>query len=206
MRGLDKLMIDTNTKERGVVFIRALSAFFFLITCVSGCAFGNGIKSYARPGTDFEHINKIAVLPFENHTSDRFADDRVKSLLVIDLLSRGVDVIEPGEVRGLMREMKVRSLKSITSRHIKQMGEILKVQAVMTGAVGVFSVSRGSAVSYPEVSISLMLHEAETSDIIWSAWHTTGGASFSTRHFGAEGKTLDETAKILIDEILDTLF
>ena len=199
-------MIDITTKERRVFFIQVLLAVFFLMTYVSGCAFGNGIKHYVRPGLDVNHINKIAVLPLENHTSERFADDRVKSLVVIDLLSRGVDVIEPGEVMGLMREMKVRSLKSITSKHIKQIGKILKVQAVMTGSVGVFKVSRGAAVSYPEVSIGLILHEAETSDIIWSAWHTTGGAGFWTRHFGAEGKTLDETAKILIDDVIDTLY
>jgi len=199
-------MRDITTKERRVFFVRALLVGLFLVTCVSGCAFSNGIKHYVRPGLDVSHINKIAVLPFDNFTSDRFSDDKVKSLVVIDLLSRGVDVVEPGEVMGLMREMKVRSLKSITSKHIKQIGKILKVQAVMTGSVGVFKVSRGATVSYPEVSISLILHEAETSDIIWSAWHTTGGAGFWTRHFGAEGNTLDETAKILIDDIIDTIY
>ena len=199
-------MIDTTRKERRFFFIRTLSTVLFLMTCVSGCAFSNGIKHYTRPDIDAKHINKIAVLPFENFTADRFSDDRIKSLVVIDLLSRGVDVVEPGEVLGLMKEMKVKSLNSITSKHIKQIGKILKVQAVMTGSVGVFKVSRGATVSYPEVSISLILHEAETSDIIWSAWHTTGGADFWTRHFGAEGRTLDETAKILIDELIDTLY
>lgn len=197
---------DTNIKERRFFFIWAFSAFFFLMTFVSGCAFVKEIKHYIRPGIDSKLINKIAVLPFENHTSERFADERVKSLVVIDLLSRGVDVIEPGEVMGLLKEMQVRSLDSITSKHITQIGKILKVQAVMTGSVGVFKMGRGAAVSYPEVSISLILHEAETSDVLWSAWHTTGGAGFWERHFGAEGKTLDETAKILIDDVLDTLY
>jgi len=164
------------------------------------------MKHYTRPGVDTNSIDKIAVLPFENFTSDKFSDEKIRSLVIIDLISRGVDVIEPGEVRGLLKEMQLRSLNSITSRHFKQIGEILKVQAVMTGSVGVFKVSRGATVSYPEVSISLILHEAETSDILWSAWHTTGGAGFWERHFGAEGKTVDETAKILIDDILDTLY
>lgn len=197
---------DTTIKERRFFLIRALSAFFILMACVSGCAFGNGMKHYTRPGVDTNSIDKIAVLPFENFTSDKFSDEKIRSLVIIDLISRGVDVIEPGEVRGLLKEMQLRSLNSITSRHFKQIGEILKVQAVMTGSVGVFKVSRGATVSYPEVSISLILHEAETSDILWSAWHTTGGAGFWERHFGAEGKTVDETAKILIDDILDTLY
>jgi len=200
------LIRDTTIKERRFFFTRALSVFFFLMTCVSGCTFVNGIKHYTRPGIDTKFINKVAVLPFANHTSDKYADDRVKSLVVIDLLSRGVDVIEPGEVIRLLNEMQLRSLDSITSKHIKEIGKTLEVQAVLTGSVGVFKVSRGATVSYPEVSISLILHEAETSDILWSAWHTTGGAGFWERHFGAEGKTLDETAKILINDVLDTLY
>ncbi|GBE41941.1 MAG TPA: hypothetical protein ENH18_04245 [Nitrospirae bacterium] len=199
-------MIDTNTKEKSFFYIRALLVFFFLMTCVSGCTLSNGIKHYIRPGLDINNINKVAVLPFENFTADRFAADKIKSLVVIDLLSRGIDVVEPGEVMVLLREMKVRSLESITSENIEQIGKILKVQAVMTGSVGVFKVSRGVEVSYPEVSISLIMYEAENSDIIWSTWHTTGGADFWTRHFGAEGNTLDETAKILISDVLDTIY
>lgn len=192
-------------KKRSTLLIKTISAFLLLTVSVSGCALGGGMKHYTRPGVD-DRINRIAVLPFENHTPDTFANERIKRLVVIDLLSRGVDVIEPGEVMGLLREMKVRSLASITARDIKQIAEILKVQAVMTGSVGVFQISRGARVSYPEVSISFILREAETADIIWSAWHTTGGPDFWTRHFGAEGMTLDETAKILVDEVLDTLY
>ena len=204
-RGI-KFMIDINTKERSFFLIRSLSVFFFLMICVSGCSLGNGIKHYIRPGLDINTINKVAVLPFENFTAGRFADDKIKSLVVIELLSRGVDVVEPGEVMRLLREMKVRSLDSITIEHIKEIGQTFKVQAVMTGSVGVFKVSRGAVVSYPEVSISLILYDAETSDIIWSIWHTTGGAGFWTRQFGAEGKTLDETAKILINDVIDTIY
>lgn len=199
-------MMDITIKRRRFFYIRAVAAFLFLAVSVSGCAFSGGMKHYTKPGIDTSQIIKIAVMPFENHTADKFANERIKSLVVIDLLSRGVEVVEPGEVMGLLREMKIRSLASITSSHIKQIAKILKVQAVMTGSVGVFQISRGARVSYPEVSIGLMLHEAETSDIIWSSWHTTGGAGFWTRHFGAEGKTLDETAKVLVDDVLDTLY
>ena len=126
--------------------------------------------------------------------------------MLIDLLSRGVDVVEPGEVIALMRAMKVPSLNSITSEHIEEIGKILKAEAVMTGSVGAYKVSRGVSVSYPEVSMSLILYETQTNEIIWSVWHTTGGAGFWSRHFGAEVMTLDETVKVLVDDILDTIY
>jgi TolB-like protein len=196
-----ELLIDKNIIDR-----RGLTAcfyLFFLVVSFSGCG---EIKHYVRPDTDFARINKIAVLPFENYTQDSFSDDKIKSLVVIDLLSRGVNVIEPGEVMNTLRELRVRSIDSITSENIKEIGELLDVPVVMTGSVGVFKVNKGVSVSYPEVSISLTIHEAATGDIIWSAWHTTGGASFLTRHFGSEGATLDETAKILINDTIDTIY
>ncbi len=74
------------------------------------------------------------------------------------------------------------------------------------GSVGAFEISKGISVSYPEVSVYLMLLESTSGNIIWSVWHTTGGASFWTRHFGAEETTLDETSKKVVKEAIDTLF
>ncbi|MBI4849740.1 MAG: DUF799 family lipoprotein [Nitrospirae bacterium] len=171
---------------------------------MSGCS--NGIKHYVRPNTDAAKIKKIAVLPFENFTPDTFADDKVRSVVIMDLMSRGVDVIEPGEVLKILQEMKVKSAQSLTQQDIKNIGEALNVESVMTGAVEAFGISRGISVSYPEVSVNLILFDAKTGKIIWSVWHTAGGASFWTRHFGAEGSTLDETSKKVIKEAIDTLF
>jgi hypothetical protein len=76
----------------------------------------------------------------------------------------------------------------------------------MIGSVGTFQISSGIAASYPEVSVSLRLLDSKTGSIVWSIWDTTGGADFWTRHFGTENETLDETAKKIIKETLDTLF
>lgn len=171
---------------------------------MSGCS--GSIKHYVRPNTDAAKIKKIAVLPFENFTPDTFADKKVRSLAIIDLLSRGLDVIEPGEVLKTLQEMKVKSAQSLTQQDIMNIGETLNVESVMTGSVEAFGISRGISVSYPEVSVNLMLFDAKTGKVIWSVWHTAGGASFWSRHFGAEGATLDETSKKVIKEAIDTLF
>lgn len=176
---------------------------FFLIY-MYGCL--GGKRHYTRPDTDIVNIKKIAVLPFENFTSDKHADEKVRSMVIIELLSRGMDVIEPGEVIKTLLESNVRSVHSISVSDIQNMGDSLGTEAVIMGSVESFGMSRGITVSYPEVTIHLMMLDTKTGNIIWSTWHSTGGASFWTRHFGTEGSTLDETSSRVVKEAFDTLF
>jgi TolB-like protein len=177
---------------------------WLLMILVAGCY--STVSKYTRPDIDLGKIKKVAVLPIENFTSDEYAHEKIRSLLIIDLLSRGIDVIEPGEVIKTLRELRVWSVNSLSASDIRNIAKILKVEAVMTGSVGTFKVRRGVSVSYPEVSLSLMLYEATSGNVVWSVWHTSGGASFFRRHFGAENITLDGTSRNVIKGAIDTLY
>ncbi len=181
-------------------------AVLVLMTAVYGCEHSDELKKFIKPNFNPYSVSKIVILPIENYTSDDHAGDKIRALLTIDLLSRNIDVIEPGEVIVVLRELKIRSIDSVTGKDIKKIGKILRADAIMTGSVGTFQVSQGIAASYPEVSLSLRLLDSKTGSIVWSTWDTTGGADFWTRHFGVEGATLDETARNIIKEIIDTLF
>jgi hypothetical protein len=187
---------------------KGLFSFVVLVfmTVIYGCERSDELKKFIKPNFNPYSISKMVILPIENYTSDKHAGKKIKALLTIDLLSRNIDVIEPGEVMIVLRELKIRSVSSVTGKDIKKIGEILRSDAVMIGSVGTFQVSRGISASYPEVSLSLRLFDSKTGSIVWSIWDTTGGADFWTRHFGAEGVTLDETAKKIIKETIDTLF
>lgn len=174
-----------------------------LLIFIYGCG---GTEHYARPETDIINIKRVAVLPMENFTSDEYAGEKVRRLVITELLLKGIDVIEPGEVTRVLRESNIRSLGSIKITDIQNIGKTLGVEAVMMGSVEAFGISRGILVSYPEVTINLLLLEASSGSIIWSIRHTEGGASFWTRHFGAEGITLSETARKAVKEAIDTLF
>ncbi len=183
----------------------SLIAFCSLIIFLSGCSAGS-LKQYVRPSINIGAFKRVAVLPLENYTSDKYANEIIRSKIIIELLLRGMDVIEPGEVVVTLKELKVKSLDALRVEDIKNMGEMLNVDAVIVGSVERFGISKGISVSYPEVSVHLMLFESTTGSIAWSVWHTTGGASFWTRHFGAEGTTLDKTSAQVIKEAFDTLF
>jgi len=168
-----------------------------------GCG---GPKYHIRPKADISDIKRVAVLPLENFTSDTYAGEKIRRIVISELLSRGIDVIEPGEVTSILKKSEVRSLGSIKGSDIQNIGKTLGVEAVMLGSVEAFGMGRGISVTYPEVSIHLILLEASSGNIVWSALHTTGGASFWTRHFGAEGNSLSEAARKAVKEAVGTLF
>ena len=185
-------------------FCFMLLALSFLII-VSGCVSGNP-KYYVRQQVDYKSIKRIAVLPFETLTSDEFAGEKIRQSVITELLSKGIDVIEPGEVTRTLVELKIRSLGSIKTADIQNIAKTLGVEALMMGSVEAYGISKGISVTYPEVTIHLKLVEASSGNTIWSVCHTSGGASFWTRHFGAEGISLSEAASKVVKEAIDTLF
>ena len=81
------------------VTIRTLA--LLLIISVVGCK-GSVIR-YINPEANFSYIKKVAILPFNNMSKDRFAGERVRNTLTVELMSRGVfDVMERGEVSKVM--------------------------------------------------------------------------------------------------------
>ena len=161
---------------------------------------------FVRETSVISDIQRLAVLPFENYTGDPYADEKIRRIVITDLLSRGIDVVEPGEVTSILKELKIMHMSSITKSELQKIGEMLGVKAVMLGSVEAFGISQGINVRYPEVTINLMLIETNSGNIIWSVRRSTGGASFWTRHFGSEGISLSEAARKTVKETIDTLY
>jgi TolB-like protein len=194
-------LIHYSERQIDTLLSKALIALCLMFLC--GCA---QPQHFVREGTDLQYIQSIAVLPFENFTRDDFAGEKIRRIVITELLTRGVDVTEPGEVTRLLRELQVRSLSSIKTQEIQKVGETLGVDAVMSGSVESFGISKGINVTYPEVTINLMLLETGSGKIVWSVRESTGGASFWTRHFSAEGIPLSEAARNTVKEAIDTLY
>src|SRR3972149_1668774 len=132
-------MYNSCVKTGGVVL-------FFLIF-IGGC--GSTIR-YINPTANFSYIKKIAVLPFNNLSDDRYAGEKVRNTLVVDLMSRGVfDVVEQGEVTrvlgAIFREAGVEEGRAVQvdSETIKMIGEKLGVQAIILGSVDEYSAGGG---------------------------------------------------------------
>ncbi|MBI4843220.1 MAG: DUF799 family lipoprotein [Nitrospirae bacterium] len=163
------------------------------------------MSAYVRPGFDKASVKKIAVLPFENYTEDKFAGQKMRAKVMIELLNSGFEVVEEGEVTRILKELKVYQVASITVSDIQELGKRLGIDAVVKGSTGEMEDKKGVALTYPEVSINLSILDAKSGDIVWSVSHSAGGPSFWTRHFGTEGDTLDKAAYKVVKESINTL-
>ncbi len=199
-----ELMIKSKRLSQYGIFRGQIIAALCALTLLAGCS--NGVKYFVRKNTDFSGIQRIAVMPLENFTTDKYAADKMKSMVMIELLSKGMDVTEPGQVISAMNELKIRSVDRMSVEDMRNIGRMLDVDALILGSVETFTISRGISVSYPEASIRLTLIESRDGLALWSIWHSAGGADFWTRHFGSEGRTLDEAAREVVKEALGTLF
>jgi hypothetical protein len=178
--------------------LAACAAFFVLTSCAGSP------KRFAARDVDFSAIRKIAVLPLENFTANQYSGEKIRSIVNVEFLSRGIEAVEPGEVTKALSDMKIKSLRLLSAEDFKKMADLLGADALIAGSVNSYEISQGIAASYPEVSIQLASYGASTGKIIWSAWHTSGGASFGTRHFGTEGMTLSEAAEKVVRESIES--
>jgi TolB-like protein len=197
----------TGRKGRGwrlpAGFLALLLGALFLF--MVGCG-GTRQTFYKLHGFNARTIKKVAVLPLDPLAGDKNSGERFRMAIIAELLSKGVDVVEPGEVIRVMVDMDLQSLRSLTVKDIQEIGTRLGADYVMTGSVGSYAMRKGARVSYPDVSITLLLWEVSSGEIVWSVWHATGGATFASRHFGAEGRTLNEAVQEVVKEAINVLF
>ncbi|MCL4493045.1 MAG: DUF799 family lipoprotein [Nitrospirae bacterium] len=193
-----------STRDVLLSLVSTFVAFLLLTPLISGCT--GAMKYYTRPEFSVSSLKRIAVLPLENYSTDGYAGEKIRKAVITEMLSRGVDVIEPGEITRALNELKVQSRSSLSVKELQGMQKMLGVDAVLTGSVESFGMSTGISATYPEVSIHLVLLDAGSGTILWSVWRTSGGANFWTRHFGAEGASLSETARKVVKGAIDTLF
>ncbi len=177
-----------------------------LLVLSSGCAPKAG-SVYFNPNMDFGAVQTVAVLPFMNLTNDDKAADRVRDELMNQLLAtEALYVLPPGEVaRGVSRAGVV-DPAAPSVEEIKQLGNILKVDAVITGVLREYGTVRSGNTSANVVSISLQMIETQTGVNVWSATSTKGGITAADRLFGGGGEPMNDVTYAVIAELIDKLF
>lgn len=184
-----------------------LLLFMFLtLFIVSGCHSRVPYNYYINPDIDLSFFKRVAVMPLDNMTNDKYAGEVVRNVLVNELLASGlVEVVMPGEVMAAVNELDIQNISSLNARQINALGKVLNVEAVIMGSVEKYGEIRSGNVSAPEVAISLMMADIGTGNVIWSVNINAGGAEFMARHFGARSKTMSETVITVVREAISTL-
>lgn len=183
----------------------AVAAVFLILAFLSGCA-RTTFTYHIREDVDFSFFKRVAVMPLENMTTDKFAAEIVRQAVISELLATGaVDVVVPGDVMYAIDRLGIKSVALPTAEQIKNIGKILNVQGVILGSVEKFGDERLGSISAPTVTITLMMADTSSGGIVWSTTRSKGGASFAARHFGARTDTLSETTIKVVRESIRTL-
>ena len=188
------------------------------ISASCGCMGSAKNKVYINPNVNFRFIKKVAVLTFENLSTDRFADKKVRDIFVTTLLaSEVVDVPELGDILQVMNTIGIaqgqngfnsqpsKSTATIGKETARALGQGLGVQGIILGSVEEYSIIRGTSGSFPEVSITLRMIDPKTGSIIWAVAHTEQGGRILPSILGVGEETLTETAMKASKSIVDTL-
>ena len=176
---------------------------FFLV----GCAPGSSLTYYHDPSMDFAAIRSVAVMPFENLSRDQMAAQRVRDIFANSLLSTGaVYVIPPGEVsRGIARAGIVNPA-SPSMEEIEKLAGIIRVDALITGAVTEYGQVRSGNTTANVISMNVQMIEIQSRRIVWSASATKGGISIWDRLFGGGGEPMNDVIMAAVNDVLDKLF
>ncbi|MBI4682023.1 MAG: hypothetical protein HY757_02850 [Nitrospirae bacterium] len=172
---------------------------------IPGCRSGVPVYHLSED-IDFSFYKKVAVMPFDNLTNEKYADQIVRQLVISEILASGfLDVVFPGEVQKVINELDIKSVSSLSKQQITALGKALNVEAIITGSVEEYGEVKMGNISAPQVTVSLMMADAGTGSIVWSITKTRGGASFLARHFGASHETISETVMLLVRDAIQTL-
>lgn len=198
-------MLKSAGKLIRAVQVWSLAAGLIMLT-LAGCISGP-LTSYVNENVSFGYIQKVAVLPFENHTQNKFVEERMRDIVTTELLSRGLfDVVEKGDLQRFLREeMVVREHYSLDQATAKRLIPRLQAQAYLAGSVDDFSEMRNGPYSYPVVALTLRLVDSESGQIIWQASGHASGYSTIDRLFGLASEDANQVTFRLVAELLDTL-
>lgn len=183
-----------------------LGIIIFALFIIMGCRSNGHSPYHISQDVDFSFVKNVAVLPLENLSNDKAAGEIVSRLAISELLASGlVNVVVPGEVMSVVNDLNIENTSSLNKKQIKEIGRALSVQGIVMGSVEQYGYAKIGSSTVPEITISLMMAETGTGDIIWSVTKRKGGDGFLARHFGATSQTLSKTALDVVREAVGTL-
>jgi len=177
-----------------------------LALALAGCG-GIAPTTYVHPNYDFSRVKRVAVLPLDNLSTDQMAGEKMRVVIMTELLSTGiVDVVELGQVNRVLTQLNIQNIRGMSPDEFKRVAATVAAQLVVIGSVESFDRVQVGGVQAPEVTLTLRGVEAESGSVVWATSVTEGGATVSARLFGLTGDSLSEVARRAAHDAVATLF
>jgi len=163
-------------RGRRALRLGGMAGMLWVAALLGGCAAGSQL--YVNPQADLTAYTKVALLPFTNLTSDRFASERVSRALMTELIGTGrYTLIEPAEFWSTLVAIggEPGSDGVIKPEKLKEAAEKLGAQALIRGAVSEYQVQRLNGADVPVVGFDVEMLDAPSGAIVWrTAVQSTG--------------------------------
>jgi polysaccharide biosynthesis protein PelC len=171
---------------------------------VAGC--GMGPTVFLNREYNFQFLEKVAVVPFDNVSDDQGAGARASRVFLSRLLAaESFDVVEPGEVSKALEKYGTVRTSELSQDQIITLGKELKVQGIFLGSVTESTGMRSGGGTTNVVTLVMRLVETEKGTTIWSATNSAGKKGFWASLFGGGEKTQSDAIRACIDGALKTL-
>ena len=179
-----------------------------VLTLLAGCSGGSNIsENYHDPDMDFALLRTVAVMPFDNLSTDRMAAARVRNTFMTNLLATGVIYVIPsGEVVRGIKRAGIENPVIPSAEEIAKLAAIIKADAVITGVVNEYGQVRSATTTANVISVSMQMIEKESRKVVWSASTTKGGISVWDRLFGGGGRPMEDVTEAAINDLINKLF
>jgi TolB-like protein len=156
-----------------------LGCILFCWLILAGCGSKTSAKVFTRQDVDYSFIERIAVMPFENNSGDRYAAVRARNVTITQVLELGLyDTVEKILVDNVLYEEGVQG-SAFDPLTLKRIGQRLLVQAVLLGNV--------DHVGGNIMALTLRLVEVNSGLILWQTSGRTSTESFSRDLVGVRG-------------------
>jgi len=142
----------------------------------AGCAAPT--RLYVNPDADLSFYRKVAVIPLQNMTGERYAGDRVTRAFITELLiARPFQVIEPIEVLDRLAKINASPDASghVDPEKLKQALAGLEATGFLRGAVSEYEMRRSGSEEYPVVTFDVEMLDLETQTVVWRVSITKRG-------------------------------
>jgi len=171
-----------------------------------GACGGVGSTVFIHPDYDFGYVERVAVIPFENLTSDRGAGAQISRYFLAELLStKAFEVVEPGEVHRVMQAMNLQRGDELSTEEIVEIGKKLNVQGLFLGSVASSASAHSGGTTVTTVTIVTRLVETEAGTTIWSATTSADNRGFWSSLLGTPQASPAAVAQKCVKKSVSTL-
>ena len=188
-------------------FLPQLILLLTTLLIFSGCATSPEDTRYFKDDkVELELLQKVAVLPFVNHTQTKLVENRFSNIVTTEILSRELfEVATPGDVLAFLKEEVRGDPTAVDAQVARKMGRALKVDAYLTGAVEIYDMERNGTYNYPVIAVTMQLIDIKSGRIIWQAAGGDTGYDSWSRVFGLASDDFNRVSFRLARELLDTM-